>query len=401
MASLMAKTSEKSTSIERVEPGGTPIERVRVTVLSQADPAGPSLLAARTVVNRSKELSAAFTQSREEKWGAERLAKEISPILAEQMDMAPDNVWEVARYLADEYEQVGDGILLVDRVTGRAIARVTDEDLWQPEDVPRESGELVKPLPRLKPEIEGFLIHQRHADERDERILAHMTAQARLTGLVRGLDDRRLLPVTRAGRKQFVEELRDYLPQLLKERLAGTSARFMRAFELRESEGDSGFKTIEAMVRIPVQDPTTFNLHHNRFATVSHTIANEWVRTMARLIVKQAVIDGAMPEDRSTSTEWVADLDPGVSCAASPEVAKTVASLQPLYVLDLDTILCASFPAGTISIKPGSYTVETREVFDRWEILATVEAAFSVNLEQIRLFKVEPPVPEIAAEIVN
>jgi hypothetical protein len=83
---------------------------------------------------------------------------------------------EVAQYLADEYFQLGDAVLICDRTTGKAIARISDADMYQPPDQVRESGNLAKPLPRLNPNLEGFLVSYIFEQERDRQLRADILA---------------------------------------------------------------------------------------------------------------------------------------------------------------------------------------------------------------------------------
>src|SRR5262249_48618351 len=103
-------------------------------VTTLAKPKADQLVASRFIVQRSARAAAAFLENKDR--GAEAITEAIIPLLQEELEGSPAEVAEVARFLADEYVQIGDAVLVIDRETGRAIARITDEDMWQPPDVP-------------------------------------------------------------------------------------------------------------------------------------------------------------------------------------------------------------------------------------------------------------------------
>jgi hypothetical protein len=379
--------------------------RLNVAVISTSNPSGPDLIAARQAVSNIPEVSAAFTKARDEGWDADRLADHVANMLGDHVDAGPTERYEAARYLVDEFTQVGDALLMVDRETGRAVAQITDDDLYVPAPVPREGGTLAVPLPRLKPEIEGYLVHRRFSEARDEQLLAKMTVRAEKSGLVTTeATQRLLLAVTQQGRKQLVDELRDMLPTLLKDSVSGGVKRFLSAFQIT-SEAPFGTdmkagptKDFYASVRTPIQDPTTFNLRFNRLGIVSRSVANQWAYEIARHIIESVpVTRESWPLDKAQA------LSPEYVWAAVPDVAQMIPHIHPMIVSDLPApLLGVVFPAGVLVIDPDSYRCEMREVFDRWEIGALFKGTLWLDESTVQIAEVmDLPTRTITAELVR
>ena len=98
-------------------------------VQTLARPVAASLLAARHEAQRNPVLQKLVCQARKEKWSATQLAEAITPELTARLEDTPEQIAQVAQYLADEYSQIGDALLIVSNVTGKAIARITDKDI--------------------------------------------------------------------------------------------------------------------------------------------------------------------------------------------------------------------------------------------------------------------------------
>lgn len=355
------------------------LAKLEPQVNSLAQPLGTSLLGAREAVQRVEPLREAFAYARANNIGAERLAEVITPMFSEHLDIPIEEAQQVARYLADEYEQIGDAVLIVSRETGRAIARVTDEDFWQPAPVPREDGSLAVPLPRLKPEIQGALVNWQFTEARDRNLLAEVLVRGRAAGIVRDVDDRKLQPITKAGRKHFVVELRDALPTLLDEYTSGGVAAFLNCFERVASDpvatrgGDirRGVKSmVIARATLPLMDPLTSNLHHSVFASVRRQIANQWVREIAVSVSGLARRDGRAPVVLQAGDP----LPRGLVWAADPAIATVVEGIA-LPTVGVSGAVGLAYPAGWLVLDPASYQCDAREAHDRWEIIAMFECS--------------------------
>lgn len=361
-----------------------------IEVASKAHPSAAGLLAARGAVDRSSLLQDMFRWSREEKWDKSRLVGAILPVLAETLEAREDDVQQAAEYLVDEYEQIGNACLLISRDTGRAIARVTEEDVWQPPAVPREGGQMAKPLPRLRPEIEGFLVRWQFDRERDRRIHAEMLARSTQTPLLREMGDRRLLPVTAGGRRQVFEQVRGALAGLLWT-IGGSAGAFLAKFDLRVDEPPTVYPVQSALscvgmarTRVPIVDPTTFNLSFDRVGQLQTSIGLAWAKEIAREVSVLAYtgpltpvrVGDLQPEDVDPTLLWVAGPD-------EAQALRAVAQAATVFVAEESLPVGLGTSAGAIVIDTSSIKCEEREVFDRWEIAATFE--FAVHLDPTRV----------------
>lgn len=256
--------------------------RIEVRVNTLAKPDRDLLMEARTVIRLEPQVQQVFTQARERGLGAEALADalwvELTPHIE---DYNEDSLWQTCRYLADEYLQLGDHILLISTETGQAIARVSDEDVYVPAPVSRETedGEetrLATPLPRLKPELEGAIVQYQFQKAQDQRVLASLTARTTSTELLRQEGDPRLLRATATGRKRLTEMLMDELPQLWGQQ-TGTPGEFLRLCQFKPAteEEKEPFQSLRARVITSVVDPLTSNLRHDPFTALKRQIKNQ------------------------------------------------------------------------------------------------------------------------------
>lgn len=308
----------------------------------------------------------------------------------------PAEVAQVARYLADEYQQIGDSLLVISKETGQAIAKLGEEDIWQPPPVPREgSTALAQPLPRMRPDLEGFLVHWTFERARDARLEQALAARLPQNELQRQEGDRRLFPVTRAGRKRIVEEVRAKLPTLLPKDCSGSSTLFLSHFTVQTEEPQG--TVLEPLLRCVarsrdfqgIQDPRTMNLHFDRTIALSRHIANEWVREIARTLSTAArehfkpwgkPCDELVDDDFQGTSLWVAE----------PNTAHVIAQKALLRTVAVEGAFPTGFrklsdgDVGVIVLHPDTYALASREVFDRWEVVAMVEFTLWVDWRALR-----------------
>lgn len=378
----------------------------QVRTLARPD-AGP-LLSSRHNIQRSPEAQDLFKRARAESWTAEQLAEQLQPVLQERVEGTNEQIAASARYLADEYLQIGDAVLLISTQTGKAIARVTDEDIWQPEPVPREGGgRMARPLPRLRPELEGFLVEWVFNTSKEEALTASLSRRVTQTDLLRQEGDQRLLPVTKGGRKHIVTRVEEALPTLLGE-CQGLTKEFLSHFELR-SEDPPGLEPLLRCVAIartltPITDPTTFNLRHDHFTALSSRIPSQWVREFARSLAV-AAHQRASAEPISYRNVALADLSSAQFWVAEPD------TVQALYTKNPSS---AAFPVegapttglndkvGAIVIDPASYACRSREFHSRWEIVAKVEYVLWVDWTKIRTLNLDGvPTSGLSVEVLD
>jgi len=373
---------------ELTRPGPpTELARVQVNVLSKANPVPGLLRLARVVVQQTPEVSAVFTQAKEESQSAEWLRNRIAPELAKFFP--GENVEEVATYLADEYLQIGDSILLVSSETGRALARITEEDMYQPAPVPRESGNMVVPERRLRPDLEGFIVQWVFDRNQEREVIEKILSRVPQTQLLRDEGDSRALLVTRAGRRLLTTQIQDALPGLL-EASTGITRGFLGFFPLGKPETPSEYQRIPdlrvfATARHLLQDPSTRNLRQDVRGSVLASASTGWIREIASSLLREGVriarVSTPLPlgeavRGRETGF-WI----------ASPNAAHALQRLGvrtlPVQFSRDDVAVYLTEPAGLLEVDPNAYWCRSREVHDRWTVETEMTATLWVDWRKV------------------
>ncbi len=379
-------------------------------VVSLARPVSKLLLAARTLIQETPEIQAVFKRSMSESWPVEQLSMNLEEPLQGQLDTKdPQEVVEVARYLADEYQQIGDTMLLVSRETGRAIGRISDEQLWTPPSVPREDGSIAQPLPRLRPELEAGLILYHFEKAQDAQFLAEIGPTLHPTELVRQQGDPRLLPLTRDGRSEIVDQLEHRLASLLG-LTSGSVAHFLSHFEIREDDpphfrGQAlSPSTAEARVVTGIQDPKAMNLRFPRLGNLAGRVANSWGREVAwslAVAARQHFQPVSKPytalsqDDMRGVQTWVGDPDTLTALGKGVFPDRRIA-----LPVDNAPTMGLRGRVGVLVIRPDSYKCAGREIFARWEVQAKFQYTLWVDWDEVCSFELDH-VPRTATAVVT
>lgn len=347
--------------------------KLEPSVRSLARPLAESLLQARADVHRSKDLQAVFQQAREEEhpigWLADNLTVRLAGIWGTDLAEAA----EAARYLADEFDQLGEGIFVVSSETGKVIAKLDESDIYQPAPVPRESGEMAQPLSRIEPGLEAQIITWVFEKEREERITALLRERAHQTALLRQEGDRRLWVATRKGRTRMAEVLSQDHPKTLLEGSGGTSGSFLRHFDviLDPVEGAEPFH-LETQSTLRVHDQTTVNLQYDRLNGLRGILPQGWLRELARQLSVRAhrevpprtvLASNLSSGDIQGPEMWVAD--PETMLAFLDRLSNRVVVMP----VDGSKPIGLTGKIGTLVI-PEDFELENREIFGRWEVYA-------------------------------
>ena len=359
--------------------------KLEPTVTTLARPATGSLLQARADVQRDPELQALFREAKEQGHSSEWLGDNLAARLAGLWDGNLPEALEAARYLADEYAQLGEGILIVSSETGKVIARLDEKDLYQPAPVPRESGGMAIPLPRIEPGMEALIVSWVFEKGREERIEAILTERAHQTALLREEGDRRLWVATRKGRARLAQSLSEDHPMTLLARSGGTAGAFLKHFDLAleaPSEGQGQTYRLGMTMALRVHDPLTTNLRYDRLGSMRGVVAQGWVRDLGRQIAEEvrrknfpsrlelSIEDITKPVLQASDT-WVAD----------PDVLLALLRVQagtPILPVNGAPTLGLKGKVGVIVV-PERFDVQNREVFGRWEVLATLDVRVFVQ----------------------
>lgn len=352
----------------------TSLTRLAPEVRTLARPSSKPLLAARGVVQRDPDVQVAFVRAKAEGWDAQRLADEVGARLEESVEGAPEEVREAALYLADEYLQEGDGILLVSRESGKVMARITEEDVWRPSPVRREDGSLAEPLPRLRPDLEGFLVGWVFDRAREEEATRALVPWAAGTSTAKAL--------TYGGRKDLVGTLRGRLPALLGE-VKGGPRSFLDAFRIVGDdvpvEGLTPLPRLTAVARTraPLSDLRATNFRYDVLASQTATIPSLWVTEIARAFSMGCPNPREL---RASDFDWrvLAEAPYWVGSGTVGDLALRTGC--PAFLTDAPTSVgIRGNPVGVLQIHEEGYKIASREVFDRWEVVATLEYTLWVD----------------------
>lgn len=396
--------------LERTDVVG--LERVVPEVSTLARPEPGPLLAARHEIARNTGIREIFSQARREKWPTDKLVYHLTPELGLKLIGTPEQIDSVARYLADEYEQIGDAVLVCSSVTGKAFARISDEDFIQPAPRPRDDGRMITPPKELRPDLHGFLVQWVFDEEREKRITEALALRIHQTELQKQEGDPRLLPLTRAGRSMLVNTLREALPTLLRASLGPGRAFLDRFAILDEPPKDAELSLIEKrfacyFVESSLADPTTFNLKYDRLQAMFAQVRAGWVRDFALNLAIEAQTHAAV----QVTLQW----NPAEPMHDVLNLPQDLWVCDPCFMKYFGFAECQEaipFPVagspfvglqGKVgAIVPKSYRCESREVFDRWETAAEVKYELYVDWHRIaHVDWLGLPLREVQAEVVR
>lgn len=374
-----------------------------ISVNSLAKPIPQTLLAARTTIRVRPDLQDLFKKARAEKWTSDALADALFICLPEYLE-STENLWDTALYLADEFFQFGDQVLLVSTETGKAICKITEDDIYIPAPTRREGQKgLAQPLPRLKPDLEGFLINWQFTESRDQQILQTLTKRVPSSELLVQEGDNRLLRATRTGRKRLAEIVREELPLLLPPKVGIAKEFFDLCYFEPSSENDpTDLESLSperaiAKVVVPVVDPLAFNLQQDPLTTIKHQIMYQWVRAIARSLAnfvnnKVQALEASVLESLPPSF-WI----------TTPNTAMALRGKKVLSVLDVPTVFLHPWEAPIIYlwIRSDSYNCQSYELLDRWEIIAECEFTLRIKLKACSLYHLtDVPLSGLSIEVL-
>lgn len=379
------------------------LSTIDVSVSTLARPVSQTLLAARTAIRITPELQAVFRQARDEGWPASGLADALMTRLPDYL-LDPQDLWETCLYLADEFFQMGAHTLLISAQTGQAIARITDDDIYVPAPVARETGELSQPLPRIRPDLEGLIVQWQFDRAQDQHIVQQLAQRLPTTELLAHEGDPRLLRATLDGRRRIAETLGSDLPELL-QRVGGVGGellklcKFCTPDEVPAAYHSGGFQVGQARMIQPIVDALAFNMRQDPLTALRGQVGSQWVREIGAAIVRLAGAQGPALEAS------VLDALPGGFWIAEPNTALALRGKRVLPVSGSPTTVLHSWldvPTVCCTIRPDSYRHGSREFLGRWEVVATFEFAVHLNPDAFTTYQLKD-VPEFftAAEVVR
>lgn len=339
---------------------------------SLAKPSSDWLLQGRAEVQRNADLQDLF---REKDKSVEWVADMVAARLAGLWNGNIGDASQVARYLVDEHRQLGEGVYLVSNETGLVLAKLSEEDIYQPPPVPRTNGNLAMPLPRVHPGTEALIVSHLFEKGREERLTAILAERAEQTALLREEGDRRLWIATRKGRAQLAQSLGENHPKRLLELAGGTAGAFLSHFDLALTppEGVQGrVLHVSTSSTLRVNDPLTTNLNYDRLGSLRGILAQGWVRDLA----KQISIERHLSIPLGGHPINIDDVTPAMirRCelyVMDPEVMLAFLKKEPRGNMYLPAngayTIGFSGKVGTLVI-PDTFDLQSREISGRWEV---------------------------------
>lgn len=374
-----------------------------VEVKSDANPTSVLLLEARRVVQGDQGLRQAFVEAKKQGLDRDYLADALFTRLKVKLPEAENSeLWEASTYLADEYAQVGDSVLLISMDTGKALMRISEEDLWQPPPVERESGSVVQRAPRLRPDLEGALVQWCFDKEREENVVSTLLQKLPQTELVRLEGDPRLLVTSRKGRGRLVDRLRELLLDLIPKWTSGASKTFLESLIPDGPHVGSASIQRVAMVQVSalIADFLSLNLRYAVLDAILVRVANGWTRDIARHLADTAKKQS--PTKRLSVAEAGA-LFEGKFWVMPPDVARVCPPSVPVLVVDGSPVVGVPLQgAGAVQFVPTSFECRGREVFERWEVSAKCEFTIWADWQQLVVLDLtDVPVSGTSVEVVS
>lgn len=370
---------------DSIEVADRPAPIVRTT----AQPQGSALLLVRAIVQGDRELQELFrgfrAESRSVDWLRDMVALRVAPLVSEALPF--DSVLEVCQYLADEYHQLGEGLFIVARDSGRTVHVLSDADMYDPGLLSRESGEVAQALRRINPSLEAGMVSRYHDLDREQRVLRLLEKRTHPTELLQEEGDPRLRLATRSGRRSVALELSEEDPRALLRRASGTAGMFLRHFELSDAyqgpldciEGVACYSSV-----LGVQDMTTLNLSYDRLGVLRGVSPQGWIRDIARQLsvsararqpqVLPVSVEDVSDELIASSELWVVDPDVFDLMRRARGRVMPVEGTEPIGFSGKVGCLVATREFG----------VESREIADRWHVTTTLPYRLYVDWSRVR-----------------
>jgi hypothetical protein len=357
--------------------------KVNVRVLTKANPEPGILRRIREIIQKDSILSGLFVDRTVD-------VELLSQRLHEKLPL-DEGLEEVAQYLSDEYAQLGDGILMISSETGRAIAKLTNEDFYQPSPVPREDGRMVERPPTVKPEVESFISMWRFEDQLEHRVRERILERITQTEGLREDGDPRLLALSRSGRRELAGKIEQAIPTLF-ENPKGIVEEFLQYFPIGSrpiSEPDWEAVRVHpsSLHRRPIQDPLAVNLKYDPLTATTAVIATSWVRSMASALLENndhylqrtPIVEAVQGRIEGL---WIAE--PNLAAALQKHGCRTLAVPGPEYLA-----IHVHAPAGTLELPLLEFGIHSREMHGRWTVESVTKATLWLKSDLISTFRIE------------
>jgi len=377
-------------------------------VVTSANPKPDLLKLVRALVQHNSDLKEVFKKARVGKSPVEEdaLFEKLKTLLsAEDVDLK-----EVVSYLSAEYAQCAadDVIILFSTTTGKAVARITENEIYTPKPVPREGGGMASRLPEIRPEVKAYILTHVYETENDQKVLALLQERSVQTELLKLEGDPKLLPYSRDGRRKFERALENLLSEALKGGTwspKGVARKFLDLFTVVAHKLDlpkDGKYTpmevhLEGRFKRNLRDQTASNLKFGGIEPAMLSIFTDWVRNLGSEMLEKAT--NAPRKVGMSELMGMADQDLFV---AQPDIAVGIPFwVLAVFVYGSTNCLALQGPVGFLEVEPETIRVNSSEVHDKWTVFGTVKATLWIDWTRVRVLSViDVPITGVHVDVV-
>lgn len=359
---------------------------LNIEVVSSANPDSSLLRSIRQVIPQNDQIRQIFIDAQTDPDGPNKVDRQR--LLGLLHEIYPhDEIGDVAEYLADEFEQIGDGILLISSDTGRAVAKVSEQSLYEASPVPRESGNMVERGVMIRPDVEAFLSYWSFENEREHNVRSQAIARLNQTDLQREEGDRRTLILSKEGRRTIAQEVQNSIGDAFKNP-NGPAQSLLDYFPI----GKASFpfpnpcvpiKIIPwSRIRRRVQDQLTVNPKYDALTATLASVTSSWTRSIVSTLLQEASLREL--EWPQGSLDAVLEEHSGGRWFAEPNLARALldrgcrvfaANGPPNLALHMFR------EAGYLELVEDKIGTNHRELHDRWTIESATEVILHVCWE--------------------
>lgn len=366
-----------------------------IEVVSSANP-DPSLLRSiRYLLQQNEEVRQVFVdaQTESEAGGSRQVDRQrLLGLLSEAYPH--DGLGQVVEYLSDEFEQIGEGVLLISPETGKAIARVSTESLYEASPVPRESGNMIERGLRIRPDVEAYLAYWSFENTRESGLRREVIARLNQTELQREEGDPRTLVLSRVGRRNISQQVHDSVASAFRNP-SGPAKTLLEHFPIGKesfplSDSCVPLKILPwSRVRRRVQDQLSVNPKYDALTATLASVTSSWARSILGTFLEEAAARPLQLEPESLD-ELLHDRLGGV-WVCEPNLARALMDRG-----------CRVFPvngppnvavqlireAGYLEFDESKIGTNHRELHDRWTVESAAEVTLHVYWDFIDIFPV-------------
>lgn len=367
-----------------------------IEVVSSANP-DPSLLRAiRYLLQQNEELRQVFVdaQTEGEAGGPRQVDRQrLVGLLSEAYPH--EGLDQVAEYLSDEFEQIGEGVLLISPETGKAVARVSTESLYKAAPVPRESGNMIERGLMIRPDVEAYLAYWSFEKSRETGLRREVIARLNQTELQREEGDPRTLVLSKAGRRTISQQVHDSVASAFRDS-SGPAKTLLEFFPLGKeafplSDSCVPLKILPwSRVRRRVQDHLSVNPKYDALTATLASVTSSWARSILGSFLEAAATQPIQrePEDLDSLLQGRSD---GV-WICEPNLARAILD-RGVRVFPVNgppnMAVHLVREVGYLEFDESKIGTNHRELHDRWTVESVAEVVLNIYWDFVDIFPVK------------